>query len=394
MKLLRVIATLDPSHGGPSSGLRAITPALAALGHETTFATLDAPSAAADASSGPARVVPLGPARGGYAYAPDLGPWLRAHAGEYDAVFVHGLWQYHGRAVRRALRGTRTPYFVFPHGMLDPWFRRAYPLKHAKKWLYWQLCERAVLRDAAAVLFTCEEERLLARQSFHPYACEERVVAYGTAAPPDEPAAQRSSWERHLPAVAGRPFWLFLGRVHAKKGVDLFLRAATALGAAGHAIPPLVIAGPCPDAAYRAQLARLVAHTPIELHWAGMISGDVKWGALRQAEAFVLPSHQENFGLAVVEALAVGTPVLISRQVNIWAEITADGAGLADADDVAGTEHLLAAWLAMDEPARQRMRVAAAAAFRERYEVQRVAASLVATISPFVAHHSAAAIPA
>ncbi|HYP17892.1 MAG TPA: glycosyltransferase [Opitutus sp.] len=167
MKILRVIATLDPRHGGPSAGLRAITPALRALGHETEFLCLDAPGRARSFGID-APVHALGPARGGYAYVPQLEAWLRTHASDYDAVFVHGLWQHHGRAVRAALRGGSTPYFVFPHGMLDPWFRRAYPLKHAKKWVYWQLCERHVLRDAAAVFFTCEEEQRLARVSPKP----------------------------------------------------------------------------------------------------------------------------------------------------------------------------------------------------------------------------------
>ena len=70
-------------------------------------------------------------------------------------------------------QGFHTPaYFVFTHGMLDPWFKRTYPLKHLKKWLYWPWAEYRVLRDAQAVLFTCEEERILARQSFWLYKCK------------------------------------------------------------------------------------------------------------------------------------------------------------------------------------------------------------------------------
>ena len=386
MKLLRVIATLDPRHGGPAAGLRAITPALKALGHDTTFATLDAPGRAhIDGLAAP--VHELGPARGGYAYAPRLGPWLRAHAGEFDAVFVHGLWQHHGRTVHRVLRALRRPYFVFPHGMLDPWFHRAYPLKHAKKWLYWRAVENRVVRDAAAVLFTCEEECRLARDSFRPYACEERVVAYGTAAPPDEPDAQIAAWQRHLPAVSDTPFWLFFGRIHSKKGVDLLLRAYAEI-AADHpgGVPPLVLAGPCADPAYRRELEALAAALPAgaAVHWAGMVEGDAKWGALRSAEVFVLPSHQENFGLAVVEALAVGTPVLISRQVNIWTEIEADGAGFADTDDVPGTARLLHRWHSLPAVQRELTRAGALDAFQRRYEIHRVAESLIATIAPLV----------
>jgi glycosyltransferase involved in cell wall biosynthesis len=393
MKLLRVIATLDPRHGGPAAGLRAITPALSDLGHETAFASLDAPGTPSPIPGAPLHA--LGPARGGYAYSPRLLPWLRAHAAEYDAVFVHGLWQYHGRAVHAALRGRATPYVVFPHGMLDPWFQRAYPLKHLKKWVYWQLNERRVLRDAAAVFFTCEEERRLARVSFRPYACRERVVAYGTATPPADGGAQLRAWRTALPALGDRPFWLFLGRIHEKKGVDLLVRAyGEWAGRAGSSpVPALVLAGPCADARYRGLLDDLASRLPrtAALHWAGMLEGEPKWGALRAAEAFVLPSHQENFGIAVAEALAVGTPVLISRQVNIWTEIEGAGAGIAEPDTAAGTRRLLERWAATPAPARAAMRLAARELFAGRYEIGRVARSLSAALAPLV---PPAALPA
>jgi glycosyltransferase involved in cell wall biosynthesis len=386
VKLLRVIATLDARHGGPSAGLRAITPELARLGHETTFVSMDAPGQpfARDIA---APFFPLGPAHGGYGYSARLAPWLRQHAKDYDAVFVHGLWQYHGRAVRTALRGTSVPYFVFPHGMLDPWFRHAYPLKHVKKWIYWQLIERKVLRDAAAVFFTCEEERRLARESFSPYSCNERVVAYGTSGPPANAAAQRSAWQAAVPELVGRPFWLFLGRIHPKKGVDLLLRSYGEHARRNPtAIPALVVAGPCSDERYRAELTELSRDLPAgcSVIWPGMLEGEKKWGALRSAEVFVLPSHQENFGIAVVEALAVGTPVLISRKVNIWDEIESEGAGFADSDDVDGTRRLLDRWRLCSAADRQAMRQAATQLFSQRYEIGRVARSLVESLSPFL----------
>lgn len=385
MKFLRVIATLNPRHGGPAAGLRAITPTLTALGHETTFASMDSPEEAASFHVD-APVHALGPARGGYAYTPRLLPWLKENARDYDAVFVHGLWQYHGRAVRAALQGTGTRYFVFPHGMLDPWFRQAYPLKHVKKWIYWQLCERRVLRDAAAVLFTCDEERRLARESFHPYRCTEQVVAYGTAAPDMGALHQAEAWRASMPDLGDRPFWLFLGRIHRKKGVDVLLEAygQHATKTAGP-VPALVIAGPCSDYNYRVALERIVATLPkaCRVFWPGMLDGPRKWGALRTADAFVLPSHQENFGIAVVEALAAGTAVLISRKVNIWEEIEQAGAGLADTDDVPGMARLFDRWTQLPTPQRYRMRAAAAELFKSRYEINRVARSLVQAVTSF-----------
>ncbi|HYP15588.1 MAG TPA: glycosyltransferase, partial [Opitutus sp.] len=243
------------------------------------------------------------------------------------------------------------------------------------------------LRDAAAVFFTCEEEQRLARQSFRPYACRERVVAYGTASPRGDLEDQLAAWRAKAPTLTKRPFWLFLGRIHPKKGVDLLLHAYAAVAkAAPGPLPALVIAGPCSDPRYRASLDRIVATLPdrCQVIWPGMIDGEAKWGALRAAEAFVLPSHQENFGIAVAEALAVGTPVLISRQVNIWREIEAAHAGFAEADDLAGTTRLLERWLATPESERRAASEAAAGLFRERYEIGRVARSLADAIAPLV----------
>jgi glycosyltransferase involved in cell wall biosynthesis len=114
-----------------------------------------------------------------------------------------------------------------------------------------------------------------------------------------------------------------------------------------------------------------------------MLSGDLKWGALRRAEVFVLPSHQENFGIAVVEAMACGTPVLISRPVNIWREIEAGGAGLVEDDTLEGCSRLLERWLALPQPQKREMAARAVDAFKQSYEISQTAVSLIATIRSF-----------
>jgi len=386
MKILRVIDTLDPRTGGPAAGLRALTPVLRALGHETVVVTMDAPGGACPDIGG-AEVIPLGPARGGYRRSPALRPWLEKNAARFDAIFVHGLWQSLGRAVHIVTRDQDTPYFIYPHGMLDPWFRRAYPAKHLKKWLYWQLVERHVLRDAAAVLFTCEEERRLANRSFAPYHCVERVVNYGTGGAPDGDAArQLLAWYSRHPELRNRPFLLFLGRIHPKKGADLVLHAYRKTLAHQANPPALVFAGPAENPELLQHLRRLASALPpaATVIWPGLLAGDEKWGALRSASAFVLPSHQENFGLAIAEALAVGTPVLISDQVNIWREIVADGAGLAAPDTAEGTAALLENWRTLPENKRAAMRKCAAACYEKRFNLDAVARSFVEVVRPFL----------
>ena len=251
MKILHVTCSVDPALGGLSACVRWVTPKLTSMGHPSEIVCLDDPAAPFLAAI-QAPVHAMGPARLGYA-------WLENEAHRFDAVVVHGLWQYHGLAVYRALkRPGSPPFFGFPHGMLDPWFKHHYPLKHLKKSLYWWLAERRNLRRAAAVLFTCEEERRLARDSFPGSTYTERVVAYGTAQPPEPSTAQREAFLQRVPELRGRPFWLFLGRIHEKKGVDILLDAYGRLAKQGATLPYLVIAGPCAEADYLLELQKRV----------------------------------------------------------------------------------------------------------------------------------------
>ncbi|CAN5388196.1 glycosyltransferase [soil metagenome] len=370
MRILHLIASADPAMGGPSHAMRSLALRMRERGHEVTFATLDRPGARWIAES-PVPVVALGPGRGRYGHTPELDRFLAAHAGEFDRFVVNGIWQYHSAAAARLLKGRG--YVLFPHGMLDPWFREAYPKKHLKKTLYWLARERAVVNGARRVLFTAEEERLLAQGCFPGYAAKEHVLGYGADAPESDPVSDFLAFGDTVPELAGRPYLLFLGRLHEKKGCDLLLRAFARVYGDERDFR-LVMAGP-DHTSHRPTLERLASELGVsgQVLWPGMLSGNAKQGALRGAEAFVLPSHQENFGVAVAEALAVGTPVLVSNRVNIWREIEEDGAGLVAPDDEEGTADLLAHWQAMRPADQEVMRKRALACFHRRFRMSGVA---------------------
>ena len=380
MRILRSIHTLNPAVGGPIESVRQSSAALLRLGHDVEIVSLDAPDAPWLKDS-PVSTHALGPGRGSYGYTPKLGNWLQEHHRDFDAVLVHGLWQYSSFGVWRGLRGTSTPYFVFPHGMLDPWFKRTYPLKHLKKMLYWPWAEYRVLRDAQAVLFTSEEEKRLARESFFPYRLREKVVTYGTAPPPvDLPLARKTFLER-FPQLEGKRIFLFLGRLHEKKGCDLLIEAFAAAKRGGEPCH-LVMAGPADDSYLQKLKTMADALLPKDVvTFTGMLNGDSKWGAFSAAEVFVLPSHQENFGIAVAEALACATPVLISNKVNIWREIVEAGAGFCNEDTVSGTKALVERWLTTPEADRAVMRIQAKMCFAERFHIERAVSSLVEVLT-------------
>lgn len=380
MRLLHLIPSVDPRGGGPIEGVLRIHEALVGLGHDSELLCLDDPSSACVIDC-PAPVHALGPSRTSYRYNPLAVDWLRDHAAAYDAVIVNGLWQYTGFAAWRALHASTTPYFVYTHGMLDPWFKRRYPLKHLKKWLYWPWGEYRVLRDAAAVIFTCEEERLLARQSFWLYRAREVVGSYGTSEPPSDAAALAETFLARFPELRGKRALLYLGRIHEKKGGDLLVDAFARVAADAPDLQ-LVMAGPGEEDRVRQLKSRAVElGIAARITWTGMLQGDLKWGAFHAADVFCLPSHQENFGIAVVEALACGKPVLLSDKVNIWREIEQDGAGIVAADTLAGTIDTLQRWLALAPAEAAAMRVAARRSFRQRFQVGEVTETLLRIVS-------------
>jgi glycosyltransferase involved in cell wall biosynthesis len=261
--------------------------------------------------------------------------------------------------------------------MLDPWFKRTYPLKHLKKWAYWPWADYRVLRDASAVLFTTEQERLLARQSFWLYKANELVVGYGTSAPPPDAERQRQVFLQRFPHLHGQRVLLFLSRIHPKKGVDLMIEAFAAVA---HLDPrlQLVIAGP-DQVGWQAVLQQRAAALGIaeRITWPGMLSGELKWGAFRFAELFCLPSHQENFGIVVAEALACGLPVSIAEPVNISAVVASAGAGLVNADTLAGTTEGLRHWLALSVLEQQQMGIRGEELFRSSFDFSSLARNLL-----------------
>ena len=368
MRLLHIIGTMSPEAGGPTEAVRALIE-YAPPGYASEVVTLDDPEAPFLRSYG-FPVHAMGPIGTVYGRSPRLLPWLRANGDRFDGVIVNGLWQYTGYAAWKAFGG-RKPYVVFSHGMLDPYFKRRFPLKHMKKWAYWLLAEFWILRGARRVLFTTEAEERLAKQSFSLHRWKGLVVPFGATGPEGDAERQREAFFAAQPGLRGRRFVLFLGRIHRKKGCDMLIEAFAAVAGTDPGLH-LVMAGP-DQQGWSAELQGRVAAVGLgeRVHWPGMLRGEVKWGAFFASEAFALPSHQENFGMAVAEALGCGRPVLLADKVNIAEEIAADGAGLMEGDTPEGTRRLLERWIAMSAEERTAMGKRALQCFHGRYDMRR-----------------------
>jgi glycosyltransferase involved in cell wall biosynthesis len=369
MKVLHVISSIDPRSGGPPVALIGLAEAQRAIGLEVFVVatwTKGADLTAADRLRQQGiRVNLVGPCLRPLVWHRRIGPVVREETTRAEVVHVHGVWEEVQHRACRVAQSLGKPYIIRPCGMLDPWGLRQRALKK-KIYLYWRL--RRNLNRAAALHFTAPAEHALTEPL--------RLVPAAIVEPNGVDLTEfaelpvRGTFRSRYPQPDGRLLVLFLSRLHHKKGLELLI-PAFAQTAASDAF--LVLAGPDSDG-YQAKLAELARRHGLadRVIFTGMLHGKERIAALADADLFVLPSYQENFGLAVVEALASQTPVLISDQVNIHEDIRSAGVGGVVPAEVAPLAAELKRWLADTE-----LRMAAASRARafvqERYDWRPIA---------------------
>jgi glycosyltransferase involved in cell wall biosynthesis len=263
--------------------------------------------------------------------------WLRRSIHAYDVVHIHALFNSVSSAAAALSRRAGVPYIVRPLGTLSPYtfsYRRS-RLKRA----YFGLVDRALLDDAHSIHFTAPQEA-------------EKASRLGlTAAPAVIPIPYASDYTAPAELHAARDI-VFMGRLDRVKGLDLLFPAFALVHAS---IPEarLVIAGSGEkryEAWLRNEAARLGITTAVR--FAGFIGGDRKEEVLRGAAVFCLPSYQENFGVAIVEALGAGVPVVITRGVDLWPSVAQFESGLVVEPTVAAIAEALSSLLR--DPSRRR----------------------------------------
>jgi len=395
INVLHIIPSMDPSSGGPCQGIRNLVPELIVHGANPEVLCLDDPLERVQTGDG-FKVTAIGPAKSAWRYSSKLVPWLLENLNRFDVVIIHAIWLYHGYGFRKALRqyekyqtgsgkDFKIPrFYVMPHGMLDPYFQRApeRKLKAIRNWFYWKFIESKLINSANGILFTCQEELVLAKKSFQPYHPKQEInIGYGVVEPPPYEQTMQENLYEKCPEINGQPFILFLSRIHEKKGIVHLIEAYSNLCKSGgqkfpsdsnHSpLPKLIVAGPGLDSVYGKKMQSLVVYHNLGSHifFPGMLTGDAKWGAFYGCDAFILPSHQENFGIAVVEALACGKPVLISNQINIWREIIEAGGGIVEDDTLVGTQKLLMKWLQLTNEKKMEMGERAKESFRKNFSI-------------------------
>ena len=330
MKILHVISSLAPRYGGPPKACWEMARAVAQLGHEVSIYTTnqDGPGELAVPLGQPVwqegveiRYFPIQPPRFWGTSLP-LALGLRHKVPASDLVHIHSLYFFHSLVAGHYCRQNAIPYLVRPHGTLDPFIYRRH---RWRKRLVEHLFEHRNIRRAAALHFTTAEEQALAA----PYTFDTPglVVPLGIGA--DEFAAmpEPGSFRRRHPEIGDKRIILFFGRVNFKKGLDILAKAFGAVARRRQDVH-LVIAGP-DNEGWGARVRTWLGEEGVlgRTTFTGMLLGPDKLAVLRDASMFVLPSYSENFGLAVIETMAAGLPVIISDKVNIWREVESAGAG-------------------------------------------------------------------
>ena len=323
MRVLHVIPSVSERSGGPATAIIPMCRALMREGIEVLLLTTDAELSGANGDVFEYKGVPARFFHSqwgeSFKYSRPLASWLNANIRNFDLAHIHAVFNHSSVAAARACRDAGVPYVIRPLGTLDPW---SMTQKSLRKRLFWQISGKEMLQRAAAVHYTSEVEKLSTEGLLG--LNHGKVIALGIETP-----TTSNNLSDHFPELTRDPYVLVLSRLHPKKGLDVLIDAFQSLDEEfGHW--RLVLAGDGPKKYVSSLKSKVKAD---KILFTGWLEGERKNAVLSRASLLALPSHQENFGLCVMEALAHSVPVLVSPNVNLATEIASARAGWIAAID-------------------------------------------------------------
>ena len=334
MRILQIVPSISLIYGGPSQMVLGLAPALAQQGVKVTVITtnsngdidqkpLDVPLNQPVLQDGYQIIYfKCAPFRR-YKFSIDLFHWLNRHANDFDLAHIHALFSPVSSISATICRLKKLPYILRPLGTLDP---ADLQKKQKLKKLYAAVLESPNLANAAAVHFTSEQEAKVSERFGQ--VTKDVVLPLGVYKSEDEynkiihykrkkEVLNKYNIPENLPLI------LFMSRIDPKKGLNLLIPALERLLSEKLNFH-FVLSGANPQAPnYEQQIKMQIEASPLKSHTTitGFVTGELKSVLLQAADLFVLPSYYENFGIAVAEAMVVGTPVVISDQVHICEEV-------------------------------------------------------------------------
>ncbi len=331
IKVLHVIPAVAFSYGGPSQAVLEMCRALTAQGIKAEIATTSA-DAKNDLNVPLEKMVlyegvPVyffkRTLRSEYKFSWPMTRWLARNVSDYDLLHIHSIFNYPATAAVALARRNKVSYILRPLGMLEDW-----PLRQNRfvKMAYLNLIEKASINHASILHYTSEEEKSASERLG--FSAPGIVIPLGISTASEDGTPAKGDFRDRHPACRGKKLVVFLSRIHPKKGLELLIDALSNLRRIRDDFF-FVIAG-SGDPAYEGRIKERVRNGSLmpQTLFTGFLEGEKKNALLNDADLFVLPSYQENFGLAVVEAMARGVPVVVSNRVNISHEIESAGAGI------------------------------------------------------------------
>ena len=342
MRILNVTETYSPflEFGGPPVKVRALAEGLVRRGHQVTVLTADwglekrgePQQEKITTERSPfgwrrkendvvAIYLPTWLRYRRVSWNPAVKRYCRVWLPKFDVVHIFGLYDMLGPAVATACRQRGIPYLVEPIGMFVPIVRNLW-----LKRLYHQVLGRPMLAGASRLVATSEQE---IEELVTGGIARAKIVMRRNGVEVPEEWPDRGAFRNRLGISAETKLVLFLGRLSVKKSPDLLLRAfAEARNRLSGVTLTLVFAGP-DEGGIKMQLEQLATRLGISasVRFAGPVFGEDKWAAYRDADVFMLPSQNENFGNTAAESVAAGTPVIVTEQCGI-APLLANQAGL------------------------------------------------------------------
>lgn len=382
MRVLHVMSQVDPRHGGPVMALDVLARAQAAQGALVTVAATYCAGSDVSVVDGMeadgVRTVLIGPSRSAMDRHPSLSGAVSDLVRESDVVHIHGLWQEIQHRAARSAQRSGVPYIIRTCGMLSPWSLSQSAVKK-RAYLQWRL--KRNLREASALHFTADSEREAAGRLgvLAPSIIEPNGLDLDQYRVPLSGVRFR---EQHGIGL-GRPLVLFLGRLHQKKGIDLLIPAVERVVATVPDIA-LVIAGPDEDG-YRADLEGQVQRAGLQdrVTFTGPLDRAESRSALAAADLFVLPSRDENFAVAAIESLAMGSPVIVSDRVGVHRAIRQGEVGAVVPLDVNPLAREIERWLT-DHKLRNDAAARARSFAQEHFDARSVAGRWLAHYSRLI----------